>query len=67
MYFIEAIIKKFINRRNKPDFNHENQEKEYFCKHVYLPLDSTGRILACNKCGDVIKNTDNIKPKNPFG
>ena len=25
------------------------------CKHNFMPVDSTGKVLACTKCGFVIK------------
>lgn len=37
------------------------------CEHVFLPIDSTKKILACSKCGLVInKDKSPAKPKNPF-
>ncbi len=39
------------------------------CKHVFMPIDSTKTVLACVKCGYVIKN-EKLKfseiDKNPF-
>lgn len=26
--------------------------------HIYLPIDSTKRFLACKNCGHIIKNED---------
>ena len=35
------------------------------CKHLFMPIDSTGEILACSKCGQVIKRSE-LKPLNFF-
>ena len=42
----------------------ENQE-DLNCEHIFLPIDSTGEILACTKCGDLKKRSD-LKDKNIF-
>ena len=42
----------------------ENQE-DLNCEHIFLPIDSTGEILACSKCGDLKKRSD-LKDKNIF-
>ena len=31
------------------------------CEHVFMPIDSTKTILACSKCGFVIKNNKKAK------
>jgi hypothetical protein len=37
----------------------ENEEDEAInCNHNFMPIDSTGEILACTKCGFVIKKKD---------
>ena len=28
------------------------------CKHNFMPVDSTGLVLACTKCGFVVKHRD---------
>lgn len=35
------------------------------CKHIFMPVDSTGEILACTKCGQLIKKSE-LKPVNFF-
>jgi hypothetical protein len=38
----------------------ENEEDEAInCNHNFMPIDSTGEILACTKCGFVVKKSDN--------
>ena len=63
MYFVE-ILSKFINnfknrKFQKKGFILENENPEP-CKHVFVPIDSTGKVFACMNCGLVIKD----KPKN---
>lgn len=57
MYIIELFIKlkndikngKFNKKTKKQE---ENIEK---CNHLFVPIDSTKRILACSKCGEIYK------------
>ena len=35
------------------------------CEHIFMPIDSTGEILACSKCGQLIKRSE-LKPLNFF-
>ena len=44
------------------DFNDEDSVP---CEHLFMPIDSTGEILACSKCGQLIKRS-NLKPSNFF-
>lgn len=48
MYIIELLIKKIFNRRHQPK-ELEAQDKK--CEHVFLPIDKSGKRLACTKCG----------------
>jgi len=58
MYIIELFFKikedikagKF--RRKKQIPIKESVEK---CNHFFVPIDSTKRILACSKCGEIYK------------
>lgn len=39
------------------------------CEHIFMPIDSTGEILACSKCGTLIKKSELVQdnfflPKN---
>ena len=63
MYFIE-ILSKFFNKENlsklgqrKKNIPETDEEK---CEHMFVPIDSTGKIFACMNCGLVL----NKKPKN---
>ena len=56
MYIIELFlkIKESIKNRKSKKQKEEMQEQET-CKHLFVPIDSTGRILACSKCGEIYK------------
>ena len=66
MYIIELFLKlkndilqgKF---KKKPQVIKDEIEK---CNHLFIPIDSTGRILACSKCGEIYKLKKG--EKNPF-
>lgn len=58
MYIIELIYKLLTKRKKKKTLV-DVEEKEYVkCEHLFLPLDSTKKYLACTKCGLVIKKED---------
>lgn len=66
MYIIELFLKlrkdfksgKFIKQTKKITADIEK------CNHFFVPIDSTGRILACSKCGEIYKLKKG--EKNPF-
>ena len=68
MYIIEKLIKTYKNlteKRNKtqvPDMV-DNYELEdvVTCNHNFLPIDSTGEMLACSKCGYLISKEKLIR------
>lgn len=52
---------RWLNRRQtkdvtpeKPDF--KDIDEALNCEHNFMPVDSTGLVLACTKCGFVVKN-----------
>lgn len=50
MYILEVLLKKIIER--KPKNFAQPEEKDYGkCNHVFLPIDSSRKRLACSKCG----------------
>lgn len=62
MYIVEKIIKIYFKLTNKSSnyqvrTYEDSQEVDDFvtCKHNFMPIDSTGKILACSKCGYVVK------------
>jgi hypothetical protein len=68
MYIFEWLANKINNKKTQISSNEYVEQKDYEnCNHVFFPIDSTGEILACSKCGFLIKKADlKIKPKNPF-
>lgn len=68
MYFIELIIKKLTQKKEKPTYNPmQNSKIEDYesCEHIFMPIDSTNEILSCTKCG-IIKKRSELKNKNFF-
>jgi len=66
MYIIELFFKlKKDFKMGKFSFKKKKQEeaKEELCSHLFVPIDSTEKILACSKCGKIHKVK---KEKNPF-
>ena len=62
MYIFEVFI-KWLNKRqtkeikpDKPDFN--EVDEALTCEHKFMPVDSTGSVLACVKCGFVVKGVN---------
>ena len=42
-------------------------QSEQKCEHIFVPIDSTKKVLACSKCGYIIKvDPKKIKKPNPF-
>ena len=63
MYIIEVFI-KWLNKRQtkevkpvKPSF--VELDEAVTCEHNFMPVDSTGLILACTKCGFIVKKKSN--------
>ena len=64
MYIIELFI-KWLNKNNRGDGANpdgifkekfkEDEDEALNCKHNFMPTDSTGTVLACTKCGFVVK------------
>lgn len=67
MYIFELIYKLVKKEIIKPQkINLDDFEDEYAnCEHIFLPIDSTKKVLACSKCGLVV-NSDDLKPLNFF-
>lgn len=61
MYFIELFVKKFFKNDTINDAYDPMQipeEEEELCEHIFMPIDSTGEVLACKNCGFVVKRKD---------
>ncbi len=65
MYIIELFI-KWLNKNKRGDgANPDNlyagkntiseTDEALKCKHNFMPVDSSGTVLACTKCGFVVK------------
>ena len=57
MYIFELIYKIVKSVKNRKIKTKEESSNEV-CEHIYLPVDSTKEILACTKCGKLIKTKD---------
>lgn len=60
MYIIE-IFAKWLNRKQSKEIIPEKPslkdvDEALTCEHNFMPIDSTGMVLACTKCGFVVKN-----------
>ncbi len=56
MYIIELFLKLKNDIKNKKYQKNDIQKEEIEkCDHLFVPIDSTGRILACSKCGEIYK------------
>lgn len=64
MYIVELFIKWLKKNKRGYSANPDGIYRENFqpdedetitCKHNFMPVDSTGEVLACTKCGFVIK------------
>ncbi len=77
MYIIELInkIKQKRKQQSVPKLDEfidgtvDEIEDALTCEHVFMPIDSTKTVLACSKCGYVIKNSKmkfDETDKNPF-
>jgi len=68
MYFIELLVKKFLKKEKLQGYNPmlAPEDEDVACEHIFMPVDSTGEILACTKCGLVVNKKD-MKKKNIFG
>ena len=61
MYFIEKLLKLFHKNRNRK-IKYTSQEIDT-CNHLFLPIDSSGEVLACANCGKLI-NKSELKKSN---
>ena len=71
MYIIELFIKWLNKNKRGYGANPENifaaknmppiEDEALRCEHNFMPVDSTGTVLACTKCGFVVKEKDKEK------
>lgn len=71
MYLLELIVrwifpnKKYKQSSDFDPFKSDDTDDVENCEHIFLPVDSSGEILACSKCGLVVKKED-LKDVNIF-
>lgn len=49
------ILKEGVNFNQDGEKIKEPVDEALTCIHNFMPVDSTGQVLACTKCGFVIK------------
>ncbi|MBR2431213.1 hypothetical protein IKB17_07115 [bacterium] len=59
MYILEIFI-KWLNKRQQKEVKYQKNnfqeiDEALSCEHNFMPVDSTGLILACTKCGFIVK------------
>ena len=53
----EKLLKEGIILNREGEITRDLDEDEALtCEHNFMPVDSTGKVLACTKCGFVIKH-----------
>lgn len=57
----EECIKQYDATDDSPDYIEDYES----CEHVFMPIDSTGEILACTKCG-ILANKKDVYKENIF-
>lgn len=70
MYLIELVVKLFqrkkvMKKQSFDPFAEDDIEISEDCEHIFLPVDSTGDVLACSKCGLLVNKKD-LKDVNIF-
>ena len=72
MYIVELFI-KWLNKNKRGDGANPNdiyaakdiakpeEDEALTCNHNFIPVDSTGTVLDCTKCGFVVKKNENYK------
>lgn len=73
MYLFELITKYIKGKKYRKSLDFDpfakDEENDEFnsdeCDHVFLPIDSSEEVLACSKCGLVVKRED-LKDVNIF-
>ncbi len=68
MYIFEVFI-KWLNKRQTKEQKSEKPvytdvDEALTCEHNFMPVDSTGEVLACTKCGFVVKHRNQIHKSN---
>lgn len=69
MYILELLFKLLNKNKEEKTQTQElsfeaSEYDEEKCEHIFLPIDSTKKVLACTKCGYMIKPEK--QPKKNF-
>lgn len=74
MYIFELIIQAFKGTKKKIENNYnpliENENQDLSqdsenCEHLFMPLDSSNTLFACQHCGLIVPK-EKLKNKNIF-
>lgn len=49
------IYQEGVSYNEEGELTRDVVDEAEFCKHNFMPVDSTGNVLACTKCGFLIK------------
>ena len=52
----DKILTEGVNINQEGEIISEQEDEAQMCEHNFMPIDSTGQVLACTKCGFVIKH-----------
>ncbi len=55
MYIFELIYKIYNDLKRPKPKTGENEDEYQNCEHLFVPVDSTKKVLACLKCGLIKK------------
>ena len=63
MFILECLLKKLFPQKLDSEYDYNplsrEEEDEEPCNHEFMPVDSTGEVLACIKCGFVVQRSNN--------
>lgn len=68
MFIVEWLLKKIIKPQENDivdEIEPSTVDDSISCKHVFMPVDSTGEILSCVNCG-LLRRKDQLNVKNFF-
>ena len=60
MFILEWVLKKIFPNKLDEEYDYDpltqpEPEEDEACDHEFMPVDSTGEVLACIKCGFIVK------------
>lgn len=63
MFIVDCILKRIFPQKFGSEYDYDplkkTEEDDSDCVHEFLPVDSTGEVLACIKCGFIIRINNN--------